>query len=348
MAADSRAPEPSRILVVQTAFLGDVVLATPLLRALRARFPAAFLAFMGTPAGTELVRGLAGVDEFLVYDKRGAERGMAGLMKKARELKAMNFDTVVSAHRSARTAALLYLAGIKRRIGFATSAVPWLYHHRVPRHPHDHEVLRNLGLLGPLGGPPENLDLSLGLPRPMAAGPNLLGGNGAGPRVGICPGSVWATKRWMAEGFARVADALSEEAHASVYLIGAGQDEEAAAAVAGMARSRVNNLAGRTSLSEWLSLIAAMDLVITNDSSPTHIACALRVPVVTVFGPTTTDQGFSPWGNSSRVVETAGLACRPCGEHGARRCPEGHFQCMGRVRPGHVLAAARELLAEKK
>ncbi|HUT55991.1 MAG TPA: glycosyltransferase family 9 protein [bacterium] len=348
MADERRSTARPRILVVQTAFLGDVVLATPLLKALRARFPEAFLAFMGTPAGTELVRGLSGVDEFMVYDKRGAERGMAGLRKKARELKAMNFEFAVSAHRSARTAALLYLAGIERRIGFATSAVPWLYHDRVPRHPRDHEVLRNLGLLGPLGGAPEGLDLALGLPRPAAAGPDLLGGNGARPRVGICPGSVWATKRWMAEGFARVADVLSDEAHAGIYLIGAAQDEEAARAVAGMARSRVHNMAGRTSLGQWLRLVAAMDLVITNDSSPTHIACALQVPVVTVFGPTATDQGFSPWGNSSRVVETAGLNCRPCGEHGARRCPEGHFKCMSMVRPDDVLAAARELLAEKK
>lgn len=343
--ADSQTP---RFLVVQTAFLGDVALTTPLLKALRARFPDCFLAFLSTPGGTELVRGLAGVDRFLVYDKRGVERGLKGLAGKARELRELNFDVALSAHRSARTAALLTLAGIKRRIGFATSAIPWLYHERVPRDPGAHEVERNLALLAPLAGTGNGAKPSLSLPGQSAAGPDLLGEDSGGPRVGMCPGSVWATKRWPASGFARVADRLIREHGASVYLIGAKDDVEAAAAVESAASLSLRNLAGRTSLSEWLSLVAAMDLVITNDSSPTHIAGALGVPVVTIFGPTTPGQGFAPRGNMSRVVETTGLACRPCGEHGSRRCPEGHFKCMRLLDPDRVLAAALPLLEEKR
>ena len=339
-------PDQPRILVVQTAFLGDVVLTTPLLAALRSRFPDCYLAFLGTPSGTELIRGLTGVDEFLVYDKRGGEGGLGGLRQKVRELKKYNFEIALSAHRSARTAALLALAGIPRRIGFATSALPWLYHQRAPRDPAQHEVLRNLALLDPLGGPGEGFKPRLRLPALPEVGRELLGEEQSGPRVGICPGSVWPTKRWRAEGFSRVAERLHEESGASIYLIGAREDQAAAEAVEHSMKCRALNLAGRTSLREWLALIAAMDLVITNDSSPTHLASALGVPVVAIFGPTTPAQGFAPWGNHHRIVETNGLGCRPCGEHGARRCPEGHMKCMNLIRPEAVLSAAVGLLRE--
>jgi heptosyltransferase-2 len=339
-------PEKPRILVVQTAFLGDVVLVTPLLSAIRTHLPESFLAFMGTPGGAGLLRGLPGVDEFIVYDKRGKERGLKGFLEKARELGSYKFDLAISAHRSVRTAALLALAGVKNRIGFATSSVPWLYHARAPRDPGKHEVLRNLALMEPLGGPPQDFEPKIELTQPDPTPDGMLSDDGSGPRVGVCPGSVWPTKRWRAEGFAQVADRLREEAGAAVYLIGSEDDLEAAAAVEGASRRGVVNLAGRTGLREWVSLISAMDLVITNDSSPTHIASALCVPVVAVFGPTTSLQGFAPWGNHNRVVERSDLACRPCGEHGSRRCPEGHFKCMQRIRPDEVFFAALSLLGE--
>lgn len=334
-----------RILMVQTAFLGDVVLATPLLLALKTRFKNSFLAFMGTPSGCGILEGLAFVDKFLVYDKKGAESGPSGFLKKVNEIKSYEFDIAISAHRSARTAALLKMAGIKRRIGFRTSDLPWLYHDRVPRDPAKHEVERNLELMGPLGGLPPGFEPGLSLPQLSPASDDLLGDNGNGPRVGICPGSIWPTKRWRHEGFSRVADSLHERA-ATIYLLGSDADQEAARAVRESSRSPIKNLVGRTSLIDWLRVIAAMDLVITNDSAPVHVASALGVPVVMIYGPTTRDQGFTPRTEFCRVVEINGLACRPCGEHGAKRCPEGHGKCMELIRPQMVLDAARELLAE--
>jgi len=286
------------------------------------------------------------VDKFLAYDKRGAESGFGGFFRKAKEIESYKFDVAVCAHRSARTAALAARARIKTRIGFSTSALPWFYHYRVPRDPEKHEVERNLGLIEPLGGVPPGFEPRLGLPALAPADRGLLEEDGSGPRVGICPGSIWPTKRWGGEGFARVAEGLRKELEADIYLLGSKADREAASEVYNSSRTSVKNLAGRTGLGDWIRVMAAMDLVITNDSAPAHIASALGVPVVMIFGPTTPEQGFAPWRGRSRVVEIKDLACRPCGEHGSRRCPEGHIKCMELLRPELVLEAARELLSE--
>jgi len=337
--------EPNKVLIIQTAFLGDVITATPLVTAVRKMYPGTEIHFLTTPAGSEIISGLPGLDSVIAFDKRGAESGVKGLLKKARELKEMEFDIAICAHRSFRTAALLALAGIKRRIGFATSAFPWLFQERVPRDPERHEVERNLALLGPLGGPPNGFKARLNLADPGAPPDEITASNGK-KRVALCPGSVWPTKRWSADGFAIVADGIRRETGAEVYLLGSGQDQEAAAEVEELAEQPLYNLVGRTSLKQWVSAIAGMDLVVTNDSSPTHVACALGVPVVTVFGPTTTSQGFAPWSDRSSVVEEEGLPCRPCGEHGSAYCPEGHFKCMELIDPARVLESALLLMEE--
>ena len=312
--------EPRNILLVQTAFLGDIVLFTPLAAAARAKFPGASISLMTTPAGAELLGGLPVVDEIIAFDKRGREAGLSGLRARAADLKSRGFDLALSAHRSVRTAALLALAGIPRRIGYGNSAIPWLYTDRVPRRPDLHEVFR------------------------APAGEEWIGA-GARPRIGVCPGSVWPTKRYSAAGFAAAARRLIDRHGASVYLLGAQDDRKAADEVLAMVGGGVTDLVGRTGLRDWARVIAAMDLVITNDSGPTHVASALGVPVAVVYGPTTPAQGFAPFGVPSRVLSVS-LPCRPCGDHGARRCPEGRLRCMEEIDPARVAAAAAELLSE--
>ncbi len=335
--------EHARILVVQTAFLGDVVLITPLLRALREKYESAHLAFMGNPAGCAALQRLSCLDEIIVYDKRRSEKGMAALRHKVLQLREKKFDMAICAHRSVRSAVLLKMAGIPRRIGFSNSAFPWLYHERAPREPAKHEVERNLALLGPLGGPLPDFDPKLELNVPSTTR-TLVSENGGRPRIGVCPGSNWTTKRWPPQKFGQVVRSLHEDNGADIYLQGSEDDAEAVAQVEEEAGIELHDLTG-ISLEELIAVLAKMDLVITNDSAPTHIASALQVPVVVIFGPTTPRQGFAPWLNRSRTVEV-GLPCRPCGEHGARRCPEGHFKCMELIEPDEVVAAARSLLEE--
>ncbi len=333
------------VLLVNTAFLGDVILCTPLLRALKAKYPGGALTFMGTPAGCETLRGVPFIDDLIPFDKRGGEQGRRGTIEKAGQLRERAFDLAISTHPSARAAVLLAMAGIKRRVGFATSDLPWLYHERVPRFPDVHEVERDLALLGPLGGPPAGFRPDLSLARPETGVGRDYIGNASRPRIALCPGSVWPTKRWRAAGFARVADILLDRTGGTVFIIGSREDEAAAAEVEALSSKKVANLAGKTSLKEWMGLMAGMDLIVTNDSAPTHIAGAYNVPVVVVYGPTAAGQGFYPRGPGA-VVEVHDLKCRPCGRHGSKRCPEGHFKCMELISPEEVAGAAMRLLKE--
>src|ERR671930_2196531 len=152
---DARGPA---LLVVQTSFLGDVVLTTPLVSALRRRLAPRRLAVLVRPEAVPLVAGHPDVDQVLVDDKRGAERGALGWLRTARRLRAERFEVAVSPHRSLRTALVLAAAGIPRRIGFRESRGARLFHERVPRDRGRHDVERNLALLAPFGpvplGPP--------------------------------------------------------------------------------------------------------------------------------------------------------------------------------------------------
>jgi heptosyltransferase-2 len=330
--------------VVQTAFLGDVVLATPLLGALRLKYPRAHLALLTTPTGAEILAGLPAVDQIISFDKRKRDRGSMATLALRRKLREQGFDLALCPHRSARTALLTALARIPRRIGFADAALPWLYQTTVVRDLSRHEVLRNLQLLDPLGGPPPGFQAALLLGQAQSLDLTRLGLSGNGLKVGLCPGSVWPTKRWTAPGYAALADLLQQQFQAKVFLLGSPEDAAVAAEVEALCRRPVQNLVGRTTLPELVAVIDRMNLLVANDSAPVHIASARRVPVVAIFGPTVPAQGFAPFQERAAVAELP-LACRPCGAHGPRTCPLGHFRCMNDLEPRQVLAQLVPLLS---
>lgn len=339
--------EGPALLVVQTSFLGDVVLTTPLLSALRQRVRPRRLSVLVRPEAVGLVAGHPDVDDVLVDDKRGADRGLAGLWRTARRLRRERFDVVVSPHRSLRTALVLAAAGIPRRIGFASSRGAAFFHERVPRDRSHHDVDRNLALVAPFGAPVAPTPaLHVPVAAEAAERAAALLPDGDGPLIGVAPGSVWATKRWTAEGFAAVVSTLAAEG-ARVVLLGAPSDREIVDDVARRAGDVATVLAGRTDLATMVAVVDRLALLVANDSAPMHVACARDVPVVAVFCATTPALGYGPVGAHATVVE-ADLACRPCGLHGGRACPRGTEDCMRLVTPAQVLAAARTLLAGRR
>jgi heptosyltransferase-2 len=330
------------LLVPQTSFLGDVVLTTPLVTALRHRLHPRHLAVLVRPEARAILEGHPDVDEVLVDDKRGADRGLAGLLRAAGRLRARRFDLAVCPHRSLRTALLLAAARIPRRIGFDASRGAWLFHERVHRPAARHDVERNLALLEPFGGPSEPPVLSLPVTPAARERAGRLCPPGEGPLVGIAPGSVWPTKRWTEDGFATVVRALVG-AGARCLLVGAPSDAATAREIERRAAVPLVNLVGETDLATLVATIDRMDLLVGNDSAPMHVATARGVPVVAVFCATTPALGYGPYGGRAVVVESD-LDCRPCGRHGGHRCPRGTEDCRHLVRPSAVLAAARTLL----
>src|SRR5262245_13958489 len=208
------------LLVVQTSFLGDVVLTTPLVTALRRQLRPRRLAVLVRPESAAVLAGHPDIDEVLVDDKRGADRGVRGLWRAAQRLRAERFDVAVSPHRSWRTALLLTAARIPRRVGFRQSRGAFLYHERVARDRRRHDVERNLALTAAFGGSAGGPTLHLPVSRDIAARAASLLPAGTGPLIGIAPGSVWATKRWTPEGFAAVIAALAAGGARCVLLGG--------------------------------------------------------------------------------------------------------------------------------
>src|SRR5215468_9707168 len=331
-------PGPS-LLVPQTSFLGDVVLTTPLIAALRQRLCPRRLAVLVRPDAASLLDGHPDIDDILVDDKRGATRGVGGVVRMARRLRGECFDLAVSPHRSLRTAIVLAAARIPRRIGFADSRGAFLYHERVPRDRRRHDVERNLALLGPFVGPSGVPRLHLPVQAAAAARATALLPDGAGPLVGLAPGSVWATKRWTTEGFAAVLRAMRGEG-ARVVVLGGPAERSLAEEVVRLGGGGATVLAGHTDLATLVAVIDRLALLVANDSAPMHVACARGVPVVAVFCATTPALGYGPYGPRTAVVE-ADLECRPCARHGGRRCPRGTEDCMHLVPAAAVLAASR-------
>jgi heptosyltransferase-2 len=324
------------LVVPQTSFLGDVVLTTPLLTALRQRLRPRRLAVVVRPEARALVEGHPDVDDVLIDDKHGADRGAGGGVRVARRLRAEGFDLAVVPHRSLRTALVVAAAGIPRRVGFDASRGAWLFHERVHRDPARHDVERNLALVEPFGGVAAAPRLHVPVRPDAAERAARLLPPGDGPLVVMAPGSVWPTKRWTAEGYAEVARRLAA-AGARVVLVGGGDDVEVASRVAALAGG-VTSHAGRTDLATSVALIDRAAVLVGNDSAPMHVACARDVPVVAIFCATTPALGYGPWGPRTRVVDVD-LACRPCGRHGGHRCPRGTEDCMRLVEPARVLDA---------
>ncbi|MCJ2165439.1 MULTISPECIES: lipopolysaccharide heptosyltransferase II [unclassified Pseudodesulfovibrio] len=333
--------EYKKIAVWQTAFLGDAVLTLPLLRALKDRFPGAEIHFFVRGGVESVFRGQPEIVSVRPFAKRGAQKSLNAAVRFGWELGREGFDLWISAHTSLRSALIGGATGIKRRIGYNR---PWFnrlaYTETVDRRFSElEEIERLMELVRPLGidGPAPEARLVLSQEAREAADWFWRTKNFDRPVLGIHPGSTWPTKCWPVEYFSEIVSrASSEGAHVLVF---AGPGEEAVAArVLAEAQGdirNVTNLAGQLRLPELAAYLGKLDCYLTNDSGPMHLAWTQGTPLVALFGPTVRSLGFFPRGENATVMETD-LDCRPCGLHGPKVCPKGHFRCMKEVTPDLV------------
>ncbi len=335
-----------KILLVQTGFLGDVLLSTPVISGLRMILPHAEISVLTTPQAKPFLESHPELHEVLVFDKRGSASGLRGLMRLSNELRTRDFSLVVSLHKSYRTAVLLMLSGIKRRLGFREAALWWTYTKTIRRKHLPHEVLRNLVILELLGARLADLPKQMSLHPGTAAeeeAAQLLSGFPDSKLIGIAPGSVWATKRWTDDGFCELSRLLSADGY-SIVLLGGKEDKEISEKIARSSSGSVLNLAGACSLAVSAAIVKRLSVLVTNDSSPLHIASAMQTPVVSIFCATIPEFGFGPWEVPHRIIEVRDLRCRPCGSHGGRTCPTGTHACRTGVRAKSVRDAVGQLL----
>ncbi|MDQ6759180.1 MAG: lipopolysaccharide heptosyltransferase II [Acidobacteriota bacterium] len=326
--------EYSRILIRATNWVGDAVMSLPALRAIRERFPLAHIAILAKPWVADLYTREKLADEVIPYTA-------ASLMEKwrvAKDLRGRRFDCAILLQNAFEAALLAWVARIPHRIGYArdgrgpllTRSVAVPKPGEIPPHQRFYylELLRRAGIIDRL---PDALP-SIGGVRIQAT-----------PIIGVSPGAAYGkAKRWLPDRFAEAATRLAHERGAAIALFGSKSEralcEEVASLVAGIS---VTNYAGQTSLAEFMDMASRCELFLTNDSGAMHIASALGIPTVAVFG-ATDDIATGPTGGNSRVVREA-VECSPCL---LRECPIDH-RCMTRVSAGRVVQESLDLLANQ-
>ncbi len=336
-----------RILVRATNWIGDAIMSLPALRAIRERYPEAHIAVLARPWVADLYAGETAASEVIPYEGRG----IGAAWRVAEKLRARRFDAAILLQNAFDAALIAWLARIPSRIGYRrdgrglllTTAVRVPKPGELPRHERFYylEMLRRAGLVDSLP-----TDAPIRLAKGDAArrrGEELYSSLGIQlPVLAVSPGAAFGTaKRWLPERFAEAAAALAGQAGATVVVFGSAAERELCGRVAADAAARgaaARNLAGRTTLTDYIALAAAAKLYLTNDSGAMHIASALGVPTVTVFG-ATDHTTTGPTGSLARIVREP-VECSPCL---LRECPIDH-RCMTRVTAGRVVREGRELM----
>ncbi len=343
-----------RILIRGTNWVGDAVMSVPAMREIRRCFPESRISLLVRPWVSDVYSGAEFLDEIIAFDRDGSHRGLSGRRRLVAELRAREFDLAILFQNAFEAAFLAWWARIPVRIGYARDGRSLLLSQAVPIDPEVrqfHQVYYYLGLLAGAGlveprpwrglKPMPACDLAVGGSDRTAAR-SLLRKHGieAGEvLIGLNPGASYGgAKRWLPERFAEVADHLAGKYSARIVLFGSSAELPISKYVAErMARPGVN-LAGQTTLGQLMGLIKECALLVTNDSGPMHLAAALGVPQVAIFG-STSDIATGPLNSLAEVVRVP-AECSPCF---LRECPTD-FRCMTGITVSQVIAAAERKL----
>jgi heptosyltransferase II len=333
-------------LVIQTSFLGDVVLTTPLIAELAQRGPVDVLV---TPTGAEVLANNPGIRTIIRYDKRSTYGSALGTWQTIKELRTRRpYIAAYMAQGSFRSGLLAIMTGAKQRIGFASSTGRALYTTQLPYRPERHHAERLWSLsMSECADPPTRDQIRPKLypsDEDRHRVDSLLrhnGGGGDDPFVALAPGSAWGTKRWPY--YVELAKRLAGDY--KVAIIGSKADSEIAKEITDvLPPDTVIDATGVLPLLASAELIGRAQAIVTNDSAPQHLASAMGTPTLTIFGPTVPEFGFGPLAERNAVAGHDKLSCRPCDRHGPERCPLGHWRCMRDLSPDYISSLLTEVL----
>ena len=331
-------------LVIQTSFLGDVILTTPLIAELAKRGPVDVLV---TPGGAAALANNPHIRTVIRYDKRGTYGSALGLWQTIREIRSRRpYEAAYLAQGSFRSGMIAMMTGAKERIGFASSTGRVLYTKQIPYRPDRHHAERLWWLsMSECADPPSRDELR---PRLYPSDDErrrvdlLLRQTGSNdePFVALAPGSAWGTKRWPY--YPELAKRLAADFR--IAIIGSEADSAVAAQIIeSLPPDSAINGVGLPLLAS-AELIGRAQAIVTNDSAPQHLASAMGTPTLSIFGPTVPEFGFGPIAQRHTVAGHESLSCRPCHRHGPRTCPLGHWRCMRELTPDYISSLLTEVL----
>lgn len=316
-----------KIIIIQTAFLGDVILATPVIAELKRIFPTVEIDFLLRKGNESLLANNPHLRSVFTLDKsKGKYKSILQLIK---QLKTEKYDLTINLHRFGSSGLIAAFSGAKKIYGFKKNPLSFLYtkkfEHKIGNG--QHEVERNLSIIQEFGAvslrkpelfpSPEDFDIASQIMNP--------------PYFCMAPASVWFTKQLPIEKWIQLIDYYNDRG--TVYILGGKGDSDFCEEIISKTTAKTSiNLAGQLNLLESAALMAKAERNFVNDSGPLHIASSMNAPVTAFFCSTVTDFGFGPLSDDSKVLEiTTPLECRPCGLHGYKECPKGHFKCGNQI-----------------
>jgi heptosyltransferase-2 len=325
-----------KILVIQTAFIGDVVLATGLIEKLHAHVPGAEIHFMVRKGNEALLQGHPLLQKLLVWDKK--QHKQRNLFKILMQVRKERYDKVINVQRFAATGLLTAFSAARETIGFDKNPFSFLFSKKIPHiiasaGASRHEIERNNDLIKHF----TSEDAMRPVLHPSEADYTTVKQYQAKPYICIAPASVWFTKQYPADKWTGFINKLPLTLN--VYLIGAPGDNELCESIRGAAtHPAVINLCGKLGFLQSAALQKSAVMNYVNDSAPMHFASAMNAPVTAVYCSTLPSFGFSPLSDIKFIVEKdEPLYCRPCGLHGKPACPEKHFKCAYDIRDEQLL-----------
>lgn len=336
-----------RLLIRSTNWIGDAIMTTPAVRAIRYNFPDAHISMLAKPWVAPVFDHSPHVDEVVIYDAGGRHAGFTGLLRLAKDLRAGRYDAAILLQNAIEAAIIAFLAGIPTRIGFDTDARRLLLTHPVRRtraikaiHQTGYylKILEGAGLAS--GSPALELHLD---PSDIRRAAQILSTHGVAsgrPIIGLNPSATFGpAKQWFPERYAELGERLGRDLDAAILIFGGPSDRALGQSIVDQMSVPAVDLSGRTSLAEAMALIDRCRAFVTNDSGLMHVAAALDTPLVAVFGSTNWTT-TSPFSDTSRIVRVP-ISCSPCMQP---VCPLGHMNCMRKVSVDMVADAVKDLL----
>jgi heptosyltransferase-2 len=316
----------NKCLIIQTAYIGDVILATPVLEKIHGLFPRAQIDVLLRKGCEGLFHHHPFIGRVWMLDKQNKIKSIFATIK---EIRQADYDVVINLHRHLSSGLITLLSNGRSTVGFDKNPLSHFFSKRVPHrfgdHEHPiHEVERNLSLVEFMS------DISFVRPKLYPTDLDFKGDSLDQPHICIAPNAVWYTKQWPADQWVSLISEISLiQPGVTIYLLGGKKDVDACERIASAGNGHgVKNMAGRLSFLKSAAYMQTALMNYVNDSGPLHIASAVNAPVAAIFCSTLPEFGFGPLSDRSGVFETnENLDCRPCGLHGRKSCPREHFKC---------------------
>ena len=327
-----------KVLVIQTAFIGDAILGTALLESLHLEYPNAKIDYLVRNGNQSLFEQHPFLNDLLIWNKQDSK--YSELLRVLKEVRNRKYDAVFNIQRYSASGILTAFSGAKLRVGYKSNPLSFMFsksvNHRFGKGFESvHEVDRVLDLIV------ENSERTRPSLYTTPQDKSSVSEYKKEPYVTIAPGSVWFTKQFPVDKWIELVNQVPE--NLDVFIIGAKGDNKIASRIIEKTNRKVSNLTGKLKLLQTAALMKDAVMNYANDSAPVHLASAVNAPITEVFCSTVPEFGFTPLSDNATIIQTEEkLSCRPCGIHGKSSCPKGHFNCANSVDIGQMVSAVSQ------